>query len=157
MSLFWRGETYCHFFHVAGVWMIASYEFLVFRISTDGLSFLFRYDWDSHMVYGGLGDLLLRRRLLRPRRSDFPFTFRTYCMGLSRPRSEGILTNDHFSLPVRGLPGLWSLAPDMDTTTQLAVYHILQVCTTCTTYRMKKEREKKKRSSGHESCCVCIP
>lgn len=69
-------------FHVAGVWMIASYEFLVFHISTDGLSFLFRYDWDSHMVYGGLGDLLLRRSLLRPRRSDFPFTFSHILHGL---------------------------------------------------------------------------
>ena len=113
---FWRGETNCHF-HVAGVWMIASYEFLVFRISTDGLSFLFRYDWDSHMVYGGLGDLLLRRSLLRPRRSDFLFTLRTYCMSLCRPRSTTSLTNDHVSLPVRGLPDLWSLAPDMDATT----------------------------------------
>lgn len=106
-------------FHVAGVWMIASYEFLVFRISTDGLSFLFRYDWDSHMVYGGLGDLLLRRSLLRPRRSDFLFTLRTYCMSLSRLRSTTSLTNDHVSLPVRGLPDLWSLAPDMDTTTPI--------------------------------------
>lgn len=47
-------------FHVAGVWMIASYEFLVFRISTDGLSFHFRYDWDSHGLRWSLGDLLGR-------------------------------------------------------------------------------------------------